>query len=168
MKCVFPSRHCHFFIKKKGHPMSDLKQDQPPLEADTQPPDYLMSGQPETPLNLNESSQSISQPGHDFPDSSNPSRLAADHLNPGLEGESSKDDQSLPHVGEKTARQDDFASAATLGPGKVSFDGMHTLFLREYRKRVHWLRNMIYLDYLSLSEITFEWCESYDSKDWQR
>ncbi|KAL8828528.1 MAG: hypothetical protein Q9191_002538 [Dirinaria sp. TL-2023a] len=126
-----------------------------------------MSEEPESSLNLNETSRNVPSTRHAYSDPSQSSGLFADNMNPRLEGRSSTADQPLPTIGEQTIGQDNFAAAATLGCAKVSFDGVHSLALGEYWKRRHSLRNMVNLDYLSLSEITFEWCESYDSKDWQ-
>ena len=117
--------------------MSDSKEDVPPVEAGTQPLDHVMSEEPETPtvirdlnpnyLHLNKPSESNSPSGHAFSDASNPSRLAAEHRSSGFERQPPTGDRSLPDIGETTVGPEDLTSTAILGPGKVSFDGVHSL-----------------------------------------
>ena len=59
---------------------------------------------------------------------------------------------------------------------KISFEGKATVFMK-YSFKISLAGNnsdtgpphsLIQTDYLSLSEITFEWGDSYDDKDWDR
>ena len=119
--------------------MSDSKEDAPPVEAGTQPLDYIMSEESENPavvpelnptdLELNKPPEGISPSRHAFSDASNPSRLAAEHRSSGLEGQPLIADRPIPDIGETAFRPEDLTSTAILGSGKVSFDGVHSLSL---------------------------------------
>ena len=51
---------------------------------------------------------------------------------------------------------------------KISFDGMKFLYPTLLALQRSWTDTAPGQDYLCLSEITFEWGESYDGKDWVR